>query len=270
MKALTKMICLLGLSVAVAQVQDFGGRGTVDWGNRVVVAKGIGAPNPAMPAATARPMAIQAARKVALRNALEIIKGINLTSTTTVENYMVQNDQVRTSVSGYIQTFKESEPKYMSDKTIEITVTVPLDNKLASQILPPDVKPLPQAVHSVSNSSVNPSVNYSGLIIDARGLGVIPAVAPKVFDQEGKEIYGMAYVSREFAVKWGMAGYAKTPEQAQGMKDRLGEAPGYIKAVETKYGNIDLVLANNDARQIEKAAKSSKFFSDCRVVIIVD
>ncbi len=261
----------LGLSLTWGQIQSFGDMGGIDWSTRVVTAKGIGAPNPAMPAVTARPMAIQAARTVALRNALELIKGINLSSTTTVENYMVQSDIVRTSVQGYISTFKESEPRYMSDKTIEITVTIPLDNQLSETLLPKEITNTPQALASTRPAATG-SGAFTGLVIDARGLGIVPAMAPKIVDEAGKEIYGSAYVNRQFAVKWGMAGYAKTPEQAaSAMGDRIGKNPGVIKAVRSSgTTKCDLVLSNNDARSIEAAAQSMNFLSDCRVVIVVD
>ena len=256
-------------ALASAQIQTVDGKGSIDWSTRTVTAVGIGAPNPNMPEVAARPMAIRAARDVALRNALELIKGVQLTSSTTVENFMVSSDVIRTNVEGYIKKFEASEPKYMSDKTIEITVTIPIDNDLANAILPPTVASAPTAVPSpvVGRSSAN----FTGLIIDARGLGAIPALVPKILDEDGKEIYGSAYVSRDFAIKWGMAGYAKTPDQATSFRDRIGAKPGLIKALKsTGPSRCDLVISNSDANDVRAAAKSMKFLSDCRVIIVVD
>lgn len=268
-----KKICCWGLILAcssLAQVQPVSGKGSVDWTARTITAVGIGAPNPNMPEVTARPMAIRAARDVALRNALEIINGIQMNSSTTVENFMVKNDVIRSSVQGYIRQFEVGEPRYMSDKTIEISVTVPLDQKLAETLLPqtiqttPAAVPGPVAIHSVPT-------NYTGLIIDARGYQVKPALVPKILDEDGREIYGSAYVSRTWAVKWGMAGYAKTPEQAIALVDRIGANPGMVKALKATGANrCDLVISNKDAMDIRAIAKSSKFLSDCRVIILVD
>jgi len=263
-----QLLGVLALSV-MAQIQSIPGKGAIDWGSRTVTAVGIGAPNPAMPEVTARPMAIRAARDVALRNALELIKGVQMTSSTTVENFMVSNDVIRSSVEGYVRRFEASEPRYMSDKTIEITVTVPLDNELAETLLPSTVAGSP-----TGNSAVAPAPkfrNFTGLIIDARGTGAVPALAPKILDENGKEIYGSAYVSRQWAVKWGMAGYAKTPEQASSLRDRVGEQPGMIKALKaTGASKCDLVISSKDASEVVAASKSMKFFSDCRVIVLVD
>lgn len=263
-----QLLGVLALGV-MAQIQSIPGKGAIDWGSRTVTAVGIGAPNPAMPEVTARPMAIRAARDVALRNALELIKGVQMTSSTTVENFMVSNDVIRSSVEGYVRKFEASEPRYMSDKTIEITVTVPLDNELAETLLPSTVAGSP-----TGHSAVVPAPkfrNFTGLIIDARGTGAVPALAPKILDENGKEIYGSAYVSRQWAVKWGMAGYAKTPEQASGLRDRVGEQPGMIKALKaTGASKCDLVISAKDAAEVVAASKSMKFFSDCRVIVLVD
>ncbi len=256
-------------TLAMAQIQTVDGVGSVDWGKKVVIAKGIGVPNPSAPQVAARPMAIRAARTVALRNALELIKGIQVSSETTIENFMVQSDVVTSNVQGYIKSFKMGEPKYMSDKSIEITVEVPIGSVLMESVMPAAIKEVPGPVETTAVPEKGQ--NFTGLIIDARGLGVIPSLGPKIFDDTGKEIYGSAYVSRKFAVKWGMAGYAKTPEQAAKQVDRVGENPGIIKAIKGKGASkCDLVLGLKDAESVLAAAKSMKFLADCRVIIIVD
>ena len=57
--------------------------------------------------------------------------------------------------------------------------------------------------------------NVTGLIIDARGLGLRPAMSPKILDQNGSTVYGPGNFTREFAVKFGVAGYSKNLEQAK-------------------------------------------------------
>lgn len=268
-KLILSILAMLA-TASSAQIQSIAGKGSIDWGSRTVTAVGIGAPNPNMPEVTARPMAIRAARDVALRNALELVKGVQMNSATTVENFMVSNDQIRTSVEGYIRKFEASEPRYMSDKTIEITVTIPLDNELANTLLPQTIGAVPTGVIAAVPATVRVQ-GFTGLVIDARGTGAIPALIPKIVDEDGKEIYGSAYVTRDWATKWGMAGYAKTPEQAAGFKDRIGTQPGMIKAVRaTGASRCDLVISNVDAQSVRAAAKSQKFLADCRVIIIVD
>src|SRR5512141_2651093 len=84
-------------------VDPVGSTGKVDWTTGVITAVGIGAP-PAQPAnaAQARAMAERGAQVVAYRNLLEAVKGVRLDSATTVENFVVTSDVIRTQVNGII------------------------------------------------------------------------------------------------------------------------------------------------------------------------
>ena len=57
-------------------------------------------------------------------------------STTTVENFMVTSDVIRTEVSGIIQGATVMDKKYMSDGSVEVTVGMRLTGALADALLP--------------------------------------------------------------------------------------------------------------------------------------
>jgi hypothetical protein len=263
------VLCIAG--ICLAQMQSVADAGGVDWEGRAVTAKGIGAPNPNLPQAAQRPAAIKAAKSLALRNALEMIKGINLNSETTVENFMTTSDVVRTNVSGFIQKFKfENKPHYMSDGTVEISVTIPIDGVLMDALLPSEVGATPQVTSMPAGVTAAKTV-FTGLIIDAKGSGVTPAIAPKILDESDKEVYGSAYVSRDWAVKYGMAAYAKSVKKAAELKDRVGDNPGTVKALRASGPNkTDIVISKKDADSIRSAAENLKFLAECRVAIVVD
>ncbi len=268
-------LCVLA-TFAVAQIQPVvsneKGEGKVDWNERVIISRGIGAPDPNLPKAAQRPSAIRAAKTIALRNALETVKGIHLNSSTTVENFMTTHDQVQTNVSGFIQGFRQKgREKYMSDGSVEITMEIPLDGigNLGEQIYGTAVSQDP-SVTSFEGTQAPEKQVFSGLIIDCKGLDIKPALSPKVVDQQGSEIYGSAYVSREWAVKYGMVGYAKDVQTAAGL-DRTGDDPGQIKAVKASgQNNTDVVVSDKDAASIRSASENLKFLSQCRVVFVID
>ncbi|MEE8555720.1 MAG: hypothetical protein V3T00_07655, partial [bacterium] len=111
---------------------------------------------------------------------------------------------------------------------------------------------------------------YTGLIIDARGTGVLPAMSPKVLDPEGREIYGSAYVSREHAVAQGIVGYAKDVDAAR-QNDRVQGNPLVIKALESKGANkSDLVISESDADALREIAQTQNFMRQTRVMIVLD
>jgi hypothetical protein len=271
MKTTLSLAVIATLILSSAVFSQIGG--SVDWVARVVKAKGIGAPNPNMPEAAARPAAIRAAKQIALRDALELIKGISLNSQTTIKAEMVENDQVNTSVSGFMQGFQfEPSPHYMSDGTVEIEVTVPIDgaNGLGGAIFG-GASPLLQDKPVAPVPAAPKPGAYTGLVIDAKGLNLKPALMPRILSEGDREIYGSAMVTRDFAVKYGMCGYSKSVSGAQKLADRVGDNPVVVKAVKISGPNkADVIISTKDAELIQNAAKSMSFLSECRVIMVLD
>jgi hypothetical protein len=250
--------------------QSVGSSGKVDWTTGVITAVGIGAP-PAQPAnaAQARAMAERAAQVVAYRNLLESVKGVRVDSTTTVENFIVTSDVIRTEVNGIIQGAMIMDKKYMSDGSVEVTVGMKLTGALADALLPKTL-PTPPTGLTGSLAPATPGQLYTGLIVDARGLGVRPAMAPKILNEDGKEVYGSAWISRDYAVREGMVGYLKDPVQAQ-TNPRVTDKPLMVKALKVAGdARVDMVITNADAAMLHNASENLSMLQKCRVIILVD
>jgi len=233
-------------------------------------------------AAQARAMAERAAQVVAYRNLLEAVKGVRVDSTTTVENFMVSSDIIRTEVSGIIQGATVMDKKYMSDGSVEVTVGMKLTGALAEALLPksmPGAPGMPAApapgmpaapAAPAAPAPAQPGQLYTGLIVDGRGLGVRPAMSPKIMSEEGKEIYGSAMISRDYAVREGMAGYMKDPAAAAA-NPRVADKPLTVKALKVSGDSrVDLVVSNADATTIQNAAQNMSMLEKCKVIILVD
>lgn len=251
-------------------VQPVGTAGKVDWSTGVITAVGIGAP-PAQPAnpAQARAMAERAAQVVAYRNLLEAVKGVRVDSTTLVENFIVTSDVIRTEVNGIIQGATVMDKKYMSDGSVEVTVGMKLTGALADALLPKTPATPPTGLTGTLTPAA-PGQVYTGLIVDARGLGVRPAMVPKILNEDGKEVYGSAWVNRDYAVREGMVGYLKDPIAAQ-TNPRVTDKPLMVKALKVSGdARVDVVITNADAATIHGAAQNLSFLEKCRVIILVD
>ncbi len=253
--------------------QQVGNWGKVDWSTGVVTAVGIGAP-PAQPAnqAQARAMAVTAAHKVALRNLLESVKGVQIDSSTTVENFIVTSDVIKAQVSGFVQGAMIMDTKYLSDGSVEVTVGMKLTGQLADSLLPksPQTPATLPAGPAGALTPATPGLAYTGLIVDAKGLNVKPAMAPKILNEDGKEVYGSAWISRDYAVREGMVGYLKDPDAAK-MNPRVTDKPLMVKAQKVSgAGRVDLVISNADAAMIQSASQNLSFLEKCRVIILVD
>ena len=121
---------------------------------------------------------------------------------------------------------------------------------------------------SLSGLSLGQTV-YTGLIFDAQNLTFTPSGSVKILDEDGREVYGSAYVSKDWADKHGIVSYAKSLDQAKA-NQRVAGNPLVIKAVRvTGPNNKDLVISNEDARRVRDLAKHLNFLDAAKVVIIV-
>ncbi|MBC8199569.1 MAG: LPP20 family lipoprotein [Desulfobacteraceae bacterium] len=282
-------LLILPASVYCAQWQDLveqTATGKINWTKGVVQAKGIGAPpEKYYGKPQARPMALRAAKLDAMRNLLEATKGVRINSTTLVKNFAITSDIIMSQVEGMVKGAQIVHQEYMSDGTVEVIIQMSLMGGFAQLILPKEIKqvesirpvppvhkePLPPIVKKPSAPAPKPvSEVFTGMVIDARGINARPAMAPKILNEKGEEVYGSAYVSREFAVQQGMSGYAKDLTAAQS-NPRVTNSPLTVKGLRTEgHGRSDIVISNADASRLRSASEHLTFLKKCRVMIVVD
>jgi hypothetical protein len=253
------------------QVSD---NGAVNWSTQKISATGIGAANPNLPLPAQRAGAIKAAKLDAMRTLLETVKGVSLTSETTVRNAMLENDVIVTKVDGLVKgAVMVGEPKYLSDGSVEVTMEMPIAGALSDAVLPTQIdgQPWGSWAPQQPNMQQQPAANaFTGLIVDTKGLGIRPAMAPKIVDEAGNEVYGSRKVDRKWAVEIGMVGYDKDITRAK-TNDRVTNNPLVVKGIKTSGPNkADIVISNNDAAAINTAAANQNFLDKCKVMFIVD
>ena len=271
---------IIGISIFIYSIAFSQGvvtqleNGSVDYSAQAINSIGIGfVPTNAVNAGQARRMALRIAKQDALRQLIEIVNGLTLTSETTMSGAMV-DDVINTKVRGFIRGARQvGQPKYLSDTSVEVEFTVPM-NGISDIILPPVTV---AAVAANNTGGVGTTAaptatagGVSGLIIDARGLKARPAMAPRILDQNGNAIYGPGKYDRKYAVSNGVAGYSKTLEAAQ--KDpRVTGNPLVIKGVAISGTNrTDIVVSNSDVSRIDVADRNGNILKDCRVLILLD
>lgn len=261
------LICW-GLLGVQAQVLQETASGRVDWQSRVVRAKGIGMPSDK----GGRAGQLLVARADALRKILETVEGMTLTSETTAQDYMLESDRIRTEVRGICRNFREvGDPVYLSDGSLELTVEMLVGPELSSVLLGDrafqDGTPVP-----IQYSDLDPATSiYTGLVVDCSGLGLRPAMAPRILSDSGEEIFGRAWVDRDWALKNGMVGYVKTVDQARQNQDRVGSRPLLVKATAVKGSQkADMVISDRDGKVLHALSENLKFLSECRVLVVVD
>ena len=212
-----------------------------------ITADGFGAMPAGMPLGRAKLMARRAAIVDAQRNLVETIKGTAVDSETSMENYIIQSDLVKTKVSGMVTGARVTSEEITSDGMYHVVMTVPMygigsvADAAVSAMVGTNTTPTPFPTPSTSytptatqtttttttttmappstdsstSSTLAPSAvtaingGYTGLIIDARGNNMIRAFGPNIFDTNGRTIYSVHNVSEDYAIKYGIVSYAE-------------------------------------------------------------
>ncbi len=264
---LTAILCTMAFSQGVVTQLE---KGSINYSDQTISAIGIGfVPQNAINAGQARRMALRIAKQDALRQLIEIVNGVTLTSETTMSGAMV-DDVINTKVQGFIRGARQTgQPKYLSDTSVEVEYAVPMSG-ISDIVLPPVTVPAAAPGTPAAAATTPTTGGITGVIIDARGLQARPAMAPRILDQNGNPVYGPGTYSREYAVTNGVAGYSKSLEAAQ--KDpRVMGNPLVVKGVATAGTNrTDITISNADVSKIDAANRSYNVLKDCRILILLD
>ena len=358
------VLAMGGASILAAEGQDVLERmksGVINWTQGVVTAKGSGAPPPgAKVISQARLMAERAAKADALRNLLETVKGVRVDADTTIDNFITQKDVVMIRVSGIVKGATQVDKRYLSDGSVEVTVSVNLTGELLEVMLkelppltmplmpmpafplpekpsppsrvsppretpppppspplvaekkipsPPPVerKEVPPAPPSVEEKKIPPppimaekkgpqpapieekklppapevqakveakldlkKLEYTGLIVDARKLGLRPALVPKILNQKGELVYSAQSLDQQDLIKMGLVGYAKDVDAAS-KNQRVTTDPYVIPGLNaTGEKKTDVVISNQEAQIVMTTAPYTGYLKNGRVMIVYD
>lgn len=247
--------------------------GKIEWhsGGPVITAMGLVAINPTMPLAVQRRAVIESAKIESLRNVLQVIKRVNINSKSTVESEMLARNITATSLEGMITQFEVDTPIYHPDGTVGIKVEVSIykNQKLMRNLLPIE-KIGSKSVNAVK-SSKTPEI-YTGLIINAKGAVLSPALMVRIKDQRGNLVYTPEIIRVDYLFNMGgMVSYVANMRQAKEMTHRIGRRPLIVTAVSSSGKNkTDLIISNEDAEKIFSAKENIDWLKECRVVVIVN
>ena len=263
---------------ALVEVLD---SGCIDWSSATIRSRGIAAPSDIPDTQSETPSEIlHAARHMAQANLLKTVEAVRINAASRVADRMAQHPDFREGLVALVKNAAITRQEYLSDGTLEIEMTMSLTGGFGQFVLPEEihqVEPVTtvnglQAQKDDQASSVEgvDDASYTGLIIDAAGIGAMPSLVPVVVDESGDVVYGPAIASREFAVARGMSGFATTLRAARGDR-RVGARPMVVKAIQTRStGPTDLVISTADAARLRSSVVHLNFMKACRVSIVMN
>lgn len=237
--------------------------------------------------AQGRLMARRAAIMDAHAQLLEAAQGFQMETYSSMRNYELEDYTASQSVSGSLRGAQIVSEGWV-DGAYHVEMQLPMfgQNSLASTIFRPVEKepfPAPAGVPT-NNVNVNVNVNshgnrvsngplaapapegrpvgnYTGLVIDARGLGLQAVMSPVIKREDGTPIYGYKNLDYDKVIAEGMASYDRTA--------RAGANPLVIRAVGVDghhHGNP--VVSDADAARILIENASTGFLDRTRVVFL--
>jgi hypothetical protein len=277
------IFCITALFAQDNFIGDVFDRGKIDYGNRTIQATGIGfIPSNVINAGQARRSAMRIAKQDALRQLIEIVNGVNVTSETTISGAMF-DDVIKTQVQGAIRGARRvGQPTYLSDTSVEVIYEVSMND--ISRVLLPMAEKAPTLNYNDVNTSAPSSGTASsseatssqtsggvtGIIIDATGLGLRPAMSPRILNQDGSVLYGPGQYSRDYAASNGVVGYAKSLDQAKG-DSRVQGNPLVLRASSASgSSSVDVIISNTDSGALSTADASAGLLKNCRVMFVLD
>ena len=257
--------------------------GYINWSAGLLMSSGVAVPPTKNEAKEPQALeeALAHARTLALTNMRDIALNTRVNSLSVVGDIASSSDIVMARVESLVQGAKAIKQEYLSDGTVEVTVQMPMYGGFAQLVLPEEIKQI-EPIKTVSNESGASenvlqesradieAVTYTGIVVDARGIQFSPAMAPVIVDEKAREVYGSAFVSREFAVQQGMSGFSRDMQTA-GQDARVSGNPLTVKGLGTAANKAStIIISTADASKIKSVSEHISFLKKCRVMIVVD
>ena len=249
------------------------------WEQGTITAEGFGTPPAGAYGSKASIMARRAAIVDAQRNLAEQVSGVQVDAETTVENFVISSDLVKTKVSALIKGAMVVEEQMMPDGAYRVVMSMPMygTQGLASAIMPairdntPPTPP-PPVISATITTQIQMGGTYTGVIVDAGGMGLKPSFSPVIYNTNGRAIYGVSNINYDQAISQGMVGYSASVSAAQTLP-RVGATPLVIKAVQVRGGNnstnpVNVVVSVDDGDRILAANQQSQMLMNGAVVFV--
>jgi hypothetical protein len=241
----------------------------VDWQRQVLRVTGHGPPDvKASNPSQARLGAERSAKEDALAELLEQVKGLRLLADRTVGEELAR-EETRRKVEDVLRGYKVVQERYYSDSGVQLDVEVPLGALTAVLVIPApahatvpaEAKP---AETKPAGAKKEARAKYTGLVVDARKLGMKPMLAPRLLDEAGQSLYSEETLSPEARKLTGVAGFFGSLEQAR-KSPLVGARPLVLEAA--RLQGSDLLLGSDAAKTL--AGLDPSLLAEGRVAILI-
>ena len=209
------------------------------------------------------------ARARARENLLDLVKLVNFDGRT-VGEMMVSDPLTESRVETLVgSAFQQGEIEYLERKEVAIALAIKMSG-LAEILVDAGGymnENLAQSTFLMTRNATPKSERTSGIVIDARSIYHVPAMVPKIFNENDKLVYGPRHYTRSRSVNRGPMGYAHTMDDGN-VRRRVGNNPIVVEAV-TSDDTVNLTVSNLDAERIRDAEKKFGLLTNCKVLVLL-
>lgn len=244
-------------------------KGSVNWEKGAeadVEAWGVGLP----------PENVPAARGTALARRAAVVD-----AETSMRDLAIESDIVNTKISALVKGARIVEETANDDGSYTVRMAIPLYGvKSVAAVAVPEAQKtiLPEEAPEISEDyTPAPEVkaeaaSYTGVVVDATGLGLEGTFSPVIYDVNGRAIYGMRNIDKDFAISKGMVEYYNDVQTAT-VNSRAGANPLVVKAVSVRGGAnsvnpVNVVVSVEDGDKILYANEKSGMLENKAVAFV--
>ena len=185
----------------------------------------------------------------------------------TAQDVLLEERDRNERIYGYVSGHKKRKVSY-TDREVTITSVFPLFGRdgFASILVSAGLDTGSFPKHDVYVFTKS----FSGLVVDARGLGRVPAISPRILDEDHRVVYSKDYVDPVSFTRHGAVQYTSDPFY-RGLEDRVGENPFRLVALaDEKTIETDITIGNAESRALIQDDATRAHLAQGRVIIIID
>ena len=252
------------------------GTGFIDYGNRVIVSRGTAS---ILSKEKSRDgfkfieknlkISKGKAKAQARDHMLGLVKIVNFDGRT-VGEIMNEDPLTQSRIESLVSSaYQQGEIEYLERQEVAIALAVKMSG-LAEILVDAGGhlnENISQSTFLMTRNSTPKSERISGIIIDARNIYHIPAMVPKIFNEEDKLVYGPRHYTRSRSINRGPMGYAHNMDDGN-VRRRVGKNPIIIEAVSSE-DNTNLTISNSDSDMIRDAEKRFGLLTNCKVLVLL-
>jgi hypothetical protein len=259
--------------------------GSINWTSGLLAASGLAVGGNEANKDSKQAELVKCAHQQAARNLLDVLTRLKINHQTVVADLMKNDADLTARLIKMTHHATLLDRQQLPDGGVQVTLQIGITGAFAQLILPVEIKQVegikpmnqvdshPDFEPGRHDATPAPGVRTevpSGLVVDARGIDARPAMVPLILDENGRELYGPAFISREYAVSQGACQYIRSLDEKIQL-DRAGPHPLIIKGLRAKSkGSSDIVVSSADAARLRNISTHLEFLKQCRVIIVLD